>query len=161
MAIEYQTQGSNVKRGRIGFCNPFEEPMTFKLCAIVAALVFCTTACGPDWNDCPTCRPGETSAESDGGEQIPVVVNVTVNVDQTQTQGQQQGQGQTQSAPPATTTPDAGTPPKDPPKTCRKVCTCYVERQHCDRGWHGTDHKGRCNPQPKYKKCVKEAVQCS
>lgn len=126
--------------------------MTFKLCAIAALLL---ASCGPDWNDCTTCRPGEPSAESvDGGEQIPVVVNVTVNVDQTQTQTQT-----TNNVGDITNNPgDGGTPPK---KNCRKVCTKCVERQHCDRGWHGTDHKGRCNPKPKFKKCVKEAVQCS
>lgn len=139
--------------------------MTYKICAILAALVFCTTACGPDWNDCPTCRPGEDSAESvDGNEQVPVVVNVDVDVNVNQTQGQGQGQTQTQTT--TTTTPPAtdggtSTPPKDPPKTCRKVCTCYEYRQHCDRGWHHSSHKGYCHPKPKIKKCVKEVTQCS
>jgi len=132
--------------------------MTFKFYAIAALLL---TACGPDWADCSTCKPGESSAESvDGGEQIPVVVNVTVNVDQTQNQGQQQGQGQVQ------TTPDAGTPPKvdagTPPKTCRQVCACTETRYVCKDGKDTKDkHDCKCGVKKTYSKCVKEVTQCS
>lgn len=102
--------------------------------ATAALVMIFVASCGGEWADCPTCKPGEESAESvDGGAQIPVVVNVTVNVnvDQTQNQGQgqQQGQGQGQTntntntntnttnnplAVDAGTPPvvDAGTPPK-------------------------------------------------
>jgi hypothetical protein len=144
MGIEYQNQGLGVKRGRICFVPLLRNIMPFKFCAIVLLIL---SACGPDWVDCNTCKPGEPSAESvDGGQQIPVVVNVDVDVTVTNNTN--------------TTTvnqpgPDAGT------RICRTVCTCYEERQHCDRGWHGTSHKGRCNPKPKFKKCVKEVVQCS
>ena len=129
--------------------------MTFKICTIAALLL---TGCGPDWSDCTTCKPGEASVESvDGGQQIPVVVNVdvTVNVDQNQSQTQTQ----TTNNPGDVTNNDGGS--DGGTRTCRKVCTCYEERQHCDRGWHHSDHKGRCNPKPKFKKCVKEVTQCS
>lgn len=151
---------------------------------LLAALAAFVGGCGAEWADCPTCDPGEDSAEADDGTQIPVVVNVNVDVNQTQNQGQGQGQTQTQTNNPPVTnppavdagtpsTPDAGSPPKvdagtpsvcdaGTPTKCRRVCVRYEERQHCDRGWHGTDHKGRCNPKPKkHKKCVEEAVKCS
>lgn len=131
------------------------------------------TACGPDWGDCKTCRPGEESAESvDGNEQIPVVVNVTVNVDQTQTQGQQQGQGQTQTQqPPVTSTPDAGPTPKPDagtpdagtPPVCRKVCTCTEIRYVCNGTGKDTNKKSdcKCGVKKTYTKCVKEETKCS
>lgn len=136
----------------------------FLLLAAIAAFV---GGCGAEWAECPTCNPGEDSAEADDGANIPVVI-VDVDVDVTVNNPPQN--------PPCTqcSTPDAGSPPSTPdagappacdagtPQTCRRVCTKYEERQHCDRGWHGTDHKGRCNPKPKkHKKCVEEAVQCS
>lgn len=137
--------------------------------ALVA--LFLTTACGPDWGDCKTCRPGEESAESvDGSEQIPVEVNVTVNVDvdQTQTQGQQQGQGQgqTQTQQPPASPPDAGTPPKPdagPPPVCRKVCVKTETRYVCKQTNKDTSNKNdcRCGIKKTYTKCVKEETKCS
>ena len=136
--------------------------MTFKLCAIFAALVFCTTSCGPDWNDCLACKPGEASAESSTGEQIPVVVNVEVNVNQTQGQNQTQSQTTNNVGDTTNNVGDGGTPPKDPPKTCRKVCTCTETRYVCKDG-KDTSKKSdcKCGIKKTYTKCVKEETRCS
>jgi hypothetical protein len=94
--------------------------------------------CGPDWNDCLSCRSGEVSAESiDGGEQIPVVVNVSVNVGQSQTQNQS-------TYPSSGSGGDGGSGE-------------YEEKRRCDYGSHNSGHGSRCRI---YKKCVKEATQC-
>lgn len=147
------------------------------------------TACGPDFegggSDCLGCRNGEISAESvDGGQQIPIIVNVTVIVNQDQNQrinwtsgtyprvpvltwgdagaGTGTGTG-TGTATDAGQTQDSGsTVDAGCQSECRLVCVEYVERQHCDQGWHGTDTKGRCRPHPhSERKCVKEVLQCS
>lgn len=171
-----------------------------KILFVVTALM----ACGPNFeggmpDDCMTCRNNEDSAESvDGGQQIPVVVNVVVVVNQTQNQQQNQDitvagywpqtpvlvvldggssgtdagtsmdSGMTQDAGvdggqalDAGGNTDAGFDAGCQPKECRLVCTEWVERQICDQGWHGSDHKGRCRPHPHpRKKCVKEEIQC-
>lgn len=125
--------------------------MKFKLCAIALLL----TACGPDWNECTTCKPDEPSAESvDGNEQIPVVVNVdvVVTVNNTNVLVTNSFGGTTNTFGSTTVSPGG------PALTCRTVCTRYIERLQCDQGWHGTDTKGRCTK--KVKKCVEEMFQC-
>lgn len=131
---------------------------------LLAALLCCTTlACGPDWGECRSCAPGESSAESVGGDdEIPVVVIVNVDVDvdneQTQTQTQTQGQGQT-TPPPVITNPP---PPPECETQCRKVCTDWKWVWKCDNG----NHYGRKDDCPrnrhcwKVKKCKAEALQC-
>lgn len=142
------------------------------LCFAVAV-----SGCGPEWAECETCKPGEASATSADGGQIPVVVNVTVNVDQNQSQNQGQGQVQTNTNtttnPPAAT-PDAGQPPKvdaGTPKpacdagqpVCRQVCTCTETRYVCKNSHKDTanKHECSCGVERTYSKCTHEVTQCS
>lgn len=112
-------------------------------------------SCGPDWGDCDTCKPGEDSVESVGGDkQVPVSVNVQVDVevvndtdvnvsDQTDV---------TITAPPAQPPIVVPQPPK-----CRSVCDRYRFVRHCDNGRHLGNCKKNCWGK---RKCVKETRQC-
>lgn len=106
--------------------------------AVVMAATLVLTSCGAEWAACETCRLGEEAAVADDGKQIPVVVNVDidVNVNQTQTQ-------------------------TDATPVCRRICVAWEKRFKCDRGWHNSDHKGRCLIDYRmHNRCTKEVTQC-
>ena len=125
-----------------------------KLKALLISVALLLPACGPDWGDCLSCRPGEDSAEASDGQQIPEDTNVTVIVNVNVNQDQNQTQTQTQSQPPAPApVVDAGTP--DAGQTCRRVCTCVSRNYTC--GKHHK-HNHSCKKQDK---CLKEVVKCS
>lgn len=130
-----------------------------KYLPLIAVLLF-PLACGPDWGDCQTCKPGEDHATSvDGSQQIPedpeIVVIVNVNVNTTTTTTTTTTTVNPPTPPPVIviTTPDAGTPPKTP--VCRNVCVCAERRYTCNK--HHS-HSKSCSHQDK---CVKEAKKCS
>jgi hypothetical protein len=136
---------------------------------MLVGLVFFSD-CGPSWSDCSTCQPGEESAESNNGEQIPIVVNVAVEQNQHQYQSNvnvniaENTNVNTANYAENTTTADAGIPDTNvhdagSQMTCRKVCVKYEEQKKCDQGWHNTDTKGRCSSSGN--KCLEESVQCS
>lgn len=136
------------------------------VCLMVVALAL--AGCGAEWAVCETCRPGEQSAQSADGGQIPIVVQVNVDVDVNQSQNQGQSQSQSQGGT-CTTCPastpdagkpvvDAGTPPKPDagcPPVCRQVC---VETKQVYTCGHHHHHCGSCSH---HTVCVKEVTQCS
>ena len=118
---------------------------------------FLAVSCGPDWGDCDTCKPGEDSVESVGGnKQVPVSVNVEVDVNVVNDTDVNVDDDTTVIL---TTPPAKEPPPFVPPKTptCRSVCDKYRFVRHCDNGRHLGNCKKNCWVK---RKCVKETRQC-
>lgn len=142
--------------------------------AIIMAATMILTSCGAEWAACETCKLGEEAAQSADGGQIPVVVNVdvdvNVNVEQTQSQSQDQSGSGCNTCPQDAGLPpvvDAGTPSKPDagcPPVCRKVCVKTETWYVCKNG-KITNHKSDCDHcngvKKTFKKCIKEATQCS
>jgi hypothetical protein len=123
----------------------------YRIMSFVAASLM--LGCGPDWNDCSTCKPGEDSVESsDGGTLIPVSVNVQVDVDVSNT-------NEIDVSLPPVVVPPVVLPPTTPPVVpgCQTRHVCAKYRWHCDNGLH----KGNCKRNCSWKRrCVREVPQC-